>query len=115
MVEVRLTEFNIAMPVAIPTGPARFSVTNAGTMEHNFAIAGNSFAKKFDANLMPGKSKTMQADLALGMHTVYCPVDDYKARGMQMELRVAQQRTNEMAPPAHTKASTPTLVPAWRE
>jgi hypothetical protein len=39
--EVGLTEFNIAMPLSTPPGPARFSISNAGPMEHNSELGGN--------------------------------------------------------------------------
>jgi hypothetical protein len=63
IVEVTLTEFAIAMPVAVPIGPATFKVTNAGTMEHNFEIEGHGLEKKFDTPLQPGATKTLQTDL----------------------------------------------------
>src|SRR5262245_45762842 len=46
VMEVRLTEFAIEMPKTMPPGPVTFSVTNAGTLEHNFEIEGEGFEKK---------------------------------------------------------------------
>ena len=93
VVEVKLTEFAIEMPTTAPPGQMTFSVTNAGTMEHNFEIEGEGIEKKFDTNLKPGETRNLQVDLPAGTYTVYCTVDDHKERGMQLELKVAQQRT----------------------
>lgn len=93
IVEVKLREFVIEMPLAVPIGPVVFSVTNAGTMDHNFEVEGQGLEERFDTNLKPGETRNLQVDLAAGTYTVYCPVDDHKARGMQVELTVAQQRS----------------------
>ena len=93
VVEVKLTEFMIEMPTTAPPGRLTFSVTNAGTMEHNFEVEGEGIEKKFDTNLKPGETRSLQVDLPAGTYTVYCTVDDHKERGMQLELKVAQQRT----------------------
>jgi hypothetical protein len=93
IVEVRLTEFSIEMLTTVPPGPVSFSVTNAGTMEHNFEIKSQGIEKKFDTNLKAGETRTLKADLTDGTYTIYCPLDDHKARGMHLELKVAQQQT----------------------
>jgi uncharacterized cupredoxin-like copper-binding protein len=95
IVEVRLTEFSIEMPTTVPPGPVSFSVTNAGTMEHNFEIKSQGIEKKFDTNLKAGETRTLKADLTDGTYAIYCPLDDHKARGMHLELKVAQQQTGE--------------------
>jgi hypothetical protein len=97
IVEVRLTEFTIQMPPTVPIGRVTFSVTNDGTMEHNFEIEGQGIEERFDTNLKPGELRSLQVDLAAGTYTVYCPVEDHKGRGMQLELKVAQQQS-DMAP-----------------
>jgi hypothetical protein len=93
VVEVRLTEFAIEMPPTVPIGPVTFSVTNAGTTEHNFEVEGQGLEERFDVHLKPGETKNLQVDLPAGTYVVYCPVEDHKARGMQLELKVAQQRS----------------------
>jgi plastocyanin len=93
IVEVRLTEFSIEMLTTVPPGPVSFSVTNAGTMEHNFEIKSQGIEKKFDTSLKAGETRTLKADLTDGTYTIYCPLDDHKARGMHLELKVAQQQT----------------------
>lgn len=93
IVEVKLTEFAIEMPLTVPIGPVTFSVTNAGTMAHNFEVEGEGLERKFEMNLKPGESKNLQVDLPAGTYTVYCPLDDHKERNMRVELKVAQQRS----------------------
>jgi hypothetical protein len=99
IVEVKLTEFSIAMPTTVPPGPVTFSVTNAGTMEHNFEVEDQGLEKKFETNLKPGETQNLRVDLPAGTYTIYCPVDDHKARGMQLELKVAQQQSDRATPP----------------
>jgi len=100
VVEVKLTEFIIEMPTTVPPGPVAFSVTNAGTMEHNFEVEGQGFEKKFDTNLKPGETRSLRVDLPAGTYTVYCPLDDHQKRGMKLELKVAQQQSDGAMPSA---------------
>jgi len=93
VVEVKLTEFTIEMPRTVSPGQVTFSVTNAGTREHNFEMEGEGIEKKFDTNLKPGETRNLQVDLPAGTYAVYCSVDDHRERGMQLEIRVAQQRS----------------------
>jgi hypothetical protein len=94
IVEVKLTEFVIEMPTTVPPGPVTFSVTNAGTMEHNFEVEGQGLEKKFDTPLKPGETRSLRVDLPAGTYKVYCPVDDHRKRSMQLELTVAQQQSD---------------------
>ena len=100
VVEVKLTEFAIEMPSTVTPGKVTFSVTNAGTKEHNFEVEGEGIEKTFDTNLKPGETRNLQVDLPTGTYTVYCSVDDHKERGMQLKLRVAQQQTHRAMLPA---------------
>jgi len=99
VVEVKLTEFTIEMPRAVSPGQVTFSVTNAGTKEHNFEVEGEGIEKTFETNLKPGETRNLQVDLPAGTYTVYCSVDDHREHGMQLEIRVAQQQSGRaMAP-----------------
>jgi plastocyanin len=100
VVEVKLSEFTLEMPSTVTPGQVTFSVTNAGTTEHNFELEGEGIEKKFDTNLKPGETRNLQVDLPAGTYTVYCSVDDHKERGMQLKLRVAQQQTHRAMLPA---------------
>ena len=105
VVEVKLTEFAIEMLTTVPPGQMSFSVTNAGTMEHNFEVEGEGIEKTFDTPLQPGETRHLQVDLPAGTYMVYCSVDDHKERGMQLELRVAQQRVRSAPDRAHRGAA----------
>ncbi len=94
VVEVRLVEHRIEMSTTVPPGTTTFQVTNAGTMEHNFEVESRDLEEKFDLNLKPGETKSLQVDLTPGKYTVYCPVENHKELGMRLDLTVAQQQTN---------------------
>ncbi|HXH12970.1 MAG TPA: cupredoxin domain-containing protein [Alphaproteobacteria bacterium] len=94
VVEVRLVEHQIEMLTTVPPGTTTFQVTNAGTMEHNFEVESRDLEEKFDLNLKPGETKSLQVDLTPGKYTVYCPVENHKELGMRLDLTVAQQQTN---------------------
>jgi uncharacterized cupredoxin-like copper-binding protein len=98
IVEVRLTEFAIHMPTTVPPGRVAFSVTNAGTVEHNFKLEGQGKEEKFTTALQAGETKSLEVDLPAGTYTVSCPLDDHKKRGMRLELRVAQQQSDRQTP-----------------
>jgi hypothetical protein len=110
IVEVKLTEFSVEMPKTVPPGPMIFSVTNAGTMEHNFEIEGEGIEKKFDTNLKPGETRSLPVDLPAGTYKVYCPVKDHKEHGIQLELRVAQQQANRPITPVISQVLLQTQV-----
>jgi plastocyanin len=93
VVDVKLTEFTIEMPRTITPGQVTFSVTNAGTMEHNFEVEGEGLEKSFETKLKPGETRNLQIDLPAGTYAVYCPVDDHQERGMRLEIKVAQQQS----------------------
>jgi hypothetical protein len=105
IIEVKLTEFAVEMPKAVPVGKMIFSVTNAGTMEHNFEVEGQGLEKKFSMNLKPGETRNLQMDLPAATYTVYCPVNDHRKRGMHQELTVAQQQSRRRAPLATFRVS----------
>ncbi len=89
-VAVGLVEYEINMPTAIPAGPTTFEVTNNGTIEHNFEVEGQGIEREFESNLQPGESQTMTFDdLPVGSYTVYCPVDNHRQLGMELQLSVA--------------------------
>jgi uncharacterized cupredoxin-like copper-binding protein len=110
VIEVRLFEHRIEMLAAVPPGPTTFRVTNAGTTEHNFEVESKDLEEKFDLNLRPGETKSLQVDLTAGKYTVYCPVENHKALGMQLELTVAEQQTDDAALPSSAPTRTSPAV-----
>lgn len=87
-VEVQLDEFTITMPVSITAGQTSFEVTNIGTEEHSFKIAGQGVEAELDHHLQPGESMTLDVNLTPGIYEVICPVDDHAGEGMRLELTV---------------------------
>jgi uncharacterized cupredoxin-like copper-binding protein len=88
--EVGLSEYQIEMPTSLSAGSQAFSVTNNGTIEHNFEIEGQGIEESLGNNLSPGETQTMQLDLAPGTYEVYCLVDNHRGQGMEMQLTVTQ-------------------------
>lgn len=88
-VEVGLQAFTIDMPSSLEPGPTVFRVTNAGEIAHNFEVEGQGIEEVFETNLQPGDTNTLRMDLEEGTYTVYCPVGDHQAEGMELELTVS--------------------------
>ena len=90
IVDVTLTNFAIDMPTELAAGPVRFNIVNNGAAPHNFVLEGEGIRKTLANNLQPGESARLNADLAPGTYTIYCPVGEgaHRAQGMELELRV---------------------------
>jgi uncharacterized cupredoxin-like copper-binding protein len=88
--EVGLIEYEIAMPTSLSAGSEAFSVTNNGTMGHNFEVEGQGIEEAFETDLSAGETQTMQLDLASGTYEVYCPVGNHRDQGMEIQLTVTQ-------------------------
>jgi uncharacterized cupredoxin-like copper-binding protein len=78
------------MPTSLSAGSQIFRVTNNGAAAHNFEIEGQGIEEKFEDNLAPGETKTMQLDLEPGAYEVYCPVGNHREQGMETQLTVTQ-------------------------
>lgn len=90
IVDVTLSEFTIDMPTELAAGPIRFSISNTGNAPHNFVIEGEGVNKRLATNISPGGSAFLNANLAPGTYTVFCPVGEgaHRANGMELELTV---------------------------
>jgi plastocyanin len=87
-VEVSLTEWAIVMPTSVPAGTVIFTVTNTGTVSHNFEIEGNDVEQTFETDLAPGETRVLEVELQPGTYEVYCPVSGHAENGMELELTV---------------------------
>lgn len=87
-IEVSLTEFAIEMEVSLMAGITTFIVSNDGSMEHNFALIGQSLDSRFDENLAPGETLTLTTALEPGTYDIFCPVADHESQGMQLSIQV---------------------------
>jgi uncharacterized cupredoxin-like copper-binding protein len=88
-VPVSLAEFAISMPSALPAGRVTFAITNDGTITHSFEIEGNGIEKALKNPLEPGQTDMMSVNLDPGTYTVYCPIDDHRGQGMELEVTVS--------------------------
>ena len=90
IVDVTVSEFAIDMPTEIAAGPVRFAISNTGNAPHSFVIEGEGIRKRLANNVPPGGSSVLNADLAPGTYTIFCPVGEgaHRANGMELELRV---------------------------
>lgn len=89
-VEVRLDEWSIDMPMAVPAGDVAFRVRNAGSVAHNFEVEGDGVERAFPSDLAPGETRTMTVTLTPGTYEIYCPVADHAERGMSRTLTVTR-------------------------
>jgi hypothetical protein len=91
LVDVSLTNFAIDMPTELPAGPVRFNIVNDGTAPHSFVLEGEGIRKTLANTLQPGDSARLNAELAPGVYTIFCPVGDggHRAQGMELELTVS--------------------------
>jgi hypothetical protein len=89
-VDVSLTNFAIDMPTELSAGPVRFNIVNNGAAPHSFVLEGEGIRKTLANVLQPGDSARLNADLAPGAYTIFCPVGEgaHRAQGMELELRV---------------------------
>jgi hypothetical protein len=91
LVDVSLTNFAIEMSTELPAGPVRFNIVNNGTAPHSFVLEGEGIRKTLANVLQPGDSARLNADLAPGVYTIFCPVGEgaHRAQGMELELTVS--------------------------
>lgn len=88
-VQVRLTDTGIEMPNPLPTGAAKFEITNAGTHDHSFGITGPAGDITLEKPLKPGETASLdEMFLDTGTYRVYSPVDEKHGEPMQIALNV---------------------------
>ena len=87
-VQVQLTEYEIKMPDTLAAGHQTLQITNAGKLNHNFAIEGPGVQTKLASDLTRGDSQQIALDLKRGIYNVYCPVDGHRGKGMRRSVVV---------------------------
>jgi uncharacterized cupredoxin-like copper-binding protein len=94
LVQVRVTDTGIEMPNPLPTGAAKFEITNAGSHEHSFGITGPAGDITLEKPLKPGETASLdEMFLDTGTYRVYCPVDEKHGESMQIALNVRPDAT----------------------
>ena len=90
-IKVDLEEYSIA-PLEIKANPGkiRFTITNSGTLYHEFEIEGEVNNEEFEKEIAvpAGKTVNLEVDLPKGTYKIYCPVPGHKEAGMLAELSV---------------------------
>lgn len=87
-VEVKLSEYAIAMPQTLPAGPTTFVVHNQGKKIHSFKIEGPGLAELLAKPVPPEEIENLQVTLQPGEYKIYCPIGSHEAKGMTMKLTV---------------------------
>lgn len=87
-VEVRLSEYAIAMPRTLPAGPTAFVVHNDGRKVHSFKIEGPGLAELLSAPVQPRATAKLEVTLQPGEYKVYCPIGSHADKGMTLTLAV---------------------------
>lgn len=91
-VEVRLSEYAVEMPQALPAGPTLFLVRNEGHKNHSFKIEGPGVDDMLATIVKPHEIGSLQVTLAPGEYKVYCPIGNHSAKGMAMTLTVGARQ-----------------------
>ena len=83
------TGFTLALAASqVSAGTVTFSVKNAGTIPHNFAVGGNGVDRK-TAIIKPGDTAVFTVDLRPGTYTYKCTVHLHDLLGMKGTLTVS--------------------------
>ena len=111
VVEVTLADDSVTANVAsVPAGEVRFSVNNAGTIDHEFivlrtdtpadALPTDEDTVDEDAagdeieeieSFEPGETKTMDVDLEPGHYVLFCNLEQHYGNGMFSDFTVTER------------------------
>lgn len=88
LVEVSLVEWEIQMPPVIKHGWTTFRITNNGTLPHSLSARGTKKTFVLATSVPPGAAVLVPIKLQKGTYTVWDPIEDSAARGMQVTVVV---------------------------
>ncbi len=77
----------ISARLTVKAGKVRFVVKNQGTTDHGFEVEGQGIEEEIDP-FPPGRTRTLELELAPGTYEVYCQVPGHEELGMKGELIV---------------------------
>ena len=88
-IAIEATEYKFTpSTVTVPAGDVRFSVKNAGTVEHEFEIfKGDQVVDEIEG-LVPGLTKEATFNLTAGQYTFMCKLSGHDQLGMKGTLTV---------------------------
>ena len=72
----------------VKAGSVTFDVSNDGDTTHSLEVEGNGIEEELPEDLAAGDSGELTVDLEPGTYTMYCPVDDHRAQGMEGTITV---------------------------
>ncbi len=88
-VRVRITNTAITMnPASVPTGNVTFQVTNAANAARSFELTGPNGYVRRTADIQPGKSATLTANITTGKYTALSPSPGGTARELTKTFTV---------------------------
>jgi len=90
-VEVRLSEYAIAMPRTLAAGATAFVVHNDGLKAHSLKIEGPGVAELLSVPVQPRKTGRLEVTLQTGKYKVYCPIGSHADKGMTTALTVTSK------------------------
>jgi uncharacterized cupredoxin-like copper-binding protein len=73
---------------SVKAGSVTFDVSNDGQVTHSLEVEGNGLEEELPADLAPGDTGSLTVDLDPGTYTMYCPIDDHRAKGMEGTIEV---------------------------
>ena len=74
---------------SVKAGSVTIDVSNDGDTTHSLEVEGNGLEEQtLDSDLAPGDSGSITVDLEPGTYTMYCPIDDHRAQGMEGTIEV---------------------------
>jgi uncharacterized cupredoxin-like copper-binding protein len=73
---------------SVKAGSVTFDVSNDGQVTHSLEVEGNGLEEDLPADLAPGDTGKLTVDLEPGTYTMYCPIDDHRAKGMEGTIEV---------------------------
>lgn len=109
VVTVVLTDLNIEVSDPLTAGETTLEIRNAGEMEHSLTIerqpenpesapereeaeAEESAPESLPSTLKPGEAATLTVNLEPGSYVFWCPVDDHRAQGMELTVKVEKKK-----------------------
>lgn len=77
----------VVNPDQIPTGPAIFTITNAGAQVHGLFLEGEGMnVAATEGTIAAGGTGSLEVNLKAGTYTLYCPVLDHRQKGEAVTL-----------------------------
>src|SRR3954452_16334898 len=88
-VQVQAKDYSLALsPTSFTPGSYTFQMANDGNTTHAIEIDGPGVEDQKSDDAGPGGSASVTVTLQAGKYTIYCPVGNHRAMGMQTTFTV---------------------------